>query len=126
MPGQQIQILTLFIMLAFAIISGCSDSRKGTQEKMSVARQEEVQPVSAADQEAFKQKIAKMDIPTYKGATFVEVKKKSKDSPMLVAVYEVPAQREKDFDKVKSFYIAGLQKALVSKGWVEGKAADNV
>src|SRR3990172_12693765 len=121
MPGQQIQIWILFIILICGIINGCSDFRKGAQEKKPVVRQEEVQAVIEAYQEAFKQKIAKLGIPTYKGATFVEVKKKSKDSPMLVAVYDVPVQRNNDYDKIKAYYAAGLKKALASKGWAEGK-----
>jgi hypothetical protein len=116
----------LFVIILFGIIIGCSDSRKDAQKKKQVVQQEAAQPVSAADQEAFRQKIAKLGIPIYKGATFVEVRKKFKDSPMLVAVYEVPAKRESDYEKIKSYYAAGLRKALVPKGWVEGKAAGNV
>jgi hypothetical protein len=128
MSLRKIKFLSAFMVLIFGVmfLAGCPDAPKSEQEKKPAARQEEVQPVSAADQEAFKQKIAKLGIPIYKGATFVEVKKKSKDSTLLVAVYEVPAQREKDYDKVKSYYAAGLQKALVPKGWAAGKAADNV
>ena len=126
MPGQQIKILTLFIILMIGTIHGCSDSRKGAQEKKPVVEKVEVPPVSAADQEAFRKKLAGLGIPMYKGAKFIEVKRKSKDSPLLVAVYEVPAQREKDYNKVKSYYAAGLKKALTPKGWAEGKAADNV
>lgn len=126
MTGQQIQIWTLFIVLLLGTINGCSDVRKGAQEKKPVVQQEKVQPVSNADQDAFRQKIAKLGIPMYKGATFVEVKKKAEDSPLLVAVYEVSTQRENDYDKVRSYYAAGLKKALVPKGWAEGKAADNI
>lgn len=126
MLGQYIQILTVFIVLMFGTVIGCSDSRKGAQEKKPVVRQEEIQPVNAKDQEAFRKKLAGLGIPIYKGATFVEVKKRSKDSPLLVAEYEVPVQRENDYDKVKSYYTAGIKKALVPKGWVAGKAADNV
>lgn len=113
-------------MLMFGTIFGCSDAGKNAQEKKPVVEKVEVLPVSAADQEAFKKKLAGLGIPMYKGANFVEVKKKSKDSPLLAAVYEVPAKREKDYDKVKSYYTAGLKKALVPKGWSAGKAADNV
>ena len=128
MPGQQIQIWILFIILMFGAIFGCSDSRKGLQEKKPVVEKAEVQPVrvSAADHEAFRKKLAELDIPTYKTAVFVDVIKKSKDGPMLVAVYEVPARHENDYDKVKAYYAAGLKKALVPKGWTEGKAVDNV
>jgi len=107
-------------------VIGCSDTGKGAQEKKPVMRQEDVQPVSAADQDAFRKKLSGMGIPMYKGVTFVEVRKKSKDSPLLAAIYEVPVQRENDYDKVKSYYATGLKRALVPKGWAAGKAADNV
>jgi hypothetical protein len=108
------------------IFIGCSDAGKSAQEKKPVVEKVEAQPVSAAEQEAFRQKISELGIRMYKGVTFVEVRKKSKDSPLLVAVYEVPAQRQNDYDKVKSYYTTGLKQALVPKGWAEGKASDNV
>jgi hypothetical protein len=126
MQRKYIQFLTLFIILLFGIIIGCTDAQKGAQEKKPAVRQKEVQPISATDQEAFKQKIAKLGIRMYKGAKFVEVKRKAKGSPLLVAVYEVPAKREKEYDKVKAYYAANLKKTLVPKGWAEGTAANNI
>lgn len=128
MSRHMIKIPTAFMIFISGVLlfAGCSDSRKGVQEKKPVVEKVYAQPVSPVDQEAFRQKIAKLGIPMYKGANFVEIKRKAKDSPLLVAVYEVPAQRENDYDKVKSYYTTGLKKALVSKGWTAGNAADNI
>jgi hypothetical protein len=126
MQRHSILICALLIIFMFSIVIGCSDSRKGAQEKKPVVEKVEAQPVSAADQEAFRKKIEGLGIPMYKDATFVEVKRKAKGSPMLVALYEVPAQSENDYIKVKSYYTAGLKKALVPKGWAEGQVADNI
>lgn len=126
MIGRQVQIWTLFIIIIFGTINGCTDSRKGTQERKPVVVKAEAQPVNSADQEDFKQKIVKLGVPMYKDAKFVEVKRKAKDSPLLVAVYEVSVQRGNDYDKIKSYYTSGLKKALVPKGWTATQAAENV
>lgn len=126
MYEQQALIRTFIIFLMFGIIVGCSDGRKNAQEQKPVVQQEVIQPVNAMDKEELRKKIVEIGIPMYKGMAFVEVKRKSKGSPLLAAVYEVPAKGEKDYDKVRSYYAAGLKKALVPKGWVEGKATDTI
>jgi hypothetical protein len=128
MNGRRRNIITFFMVTVCCslLLFGCANDRKPAQEKKPVVMQEETHPVSAADQEAFRKKLAGLGIPLYKGAKFVEVKKKAKDSPLLVALYEISGRRENDFDKVKSYYAVGLKKALLPKGWVEAQAGDNV
>jgi hypothetical protein len=126
MKRQSVQIWTLFIILMFGMSIGCTDARKGSQEKKPVAQQEEARPLSAADQKKFREKITGLGIPMYKGAEFVEVKRKAKNSPLFAVVYEIPNKHQSDFEKVRAFYAAGLKKALVPKGWAEGKGAGHV
>jgi hypothetical protein len=126
MKRQSVQILTLFIILMFGVTIGCTDDRKNAQEKKPVAQQEEVRSLSAADQKKFRGKITGLGIPMYKGAEFVEVKRKAKNSPLFAVIYEIPAQGQRDYQKVRAYYAAGLKKALVPKGWAEGKGAGHI
>jgi len=115
----------LFIVFCTVAVIGCKKTQDRTRVQKAPAQQG-VQALDPAAQEAFKKKLADLGVPMYKGATFVEVKRKAKDSPMLVSVYEVPAPGKNDYDKVKAFYSAGLKKALVPKGWAAAPAAENV
>jgi hypothetical protein len=128
MGNQKETCMAVFAVLLLGIIAitGCSDGWKSAGEQKAPARKQEALPPGPAEQEAFKKKIAELGVPVYKGATFVEVKRKATDSPLLSAVYELSPAHEKDYGDVKSFYSAGLKKALGSKGWTASQSADNV
>jgi len=51
--------------------------------------------VDQAGQDKLKQKLAELGIPVYEGAEFFEIRKKSKDSALLYAVYLIPGETRK-------------------------------
>jgi len=118
-------VAVITVLLAVSLF-GCSDAQKQAPEQKAAVLQQESPPVDAATQEAFRKKLSELGIPIYKGATFMEIKKKSKAGSLLAAVYEAPASRAHAYSEVISFYAAKLKKALVPKGWISAPAADNV
>jgi len=127
MDEQRINSHIAIITILFAVfISGCSDAQKQAPEQKAAVLQQESLPVDAATQEEFRKKLSELGVPIYKGATFIVVKKKSKEGGLLAAVYEAPASGAHAYNEVRSFYEAKLGKALVPKGWVSAPAVDNV
>jgi hypothetical protein len=109
------------LVISVSFIPGCSNTRKASSVK-----QEQAPAVDEATQQAFREKLETFGIPVYPGAAFVDVKRKSKDSPLLYAEYDTLETRENTYEQVKSFYAAGLRRALGSKGWKVDRSKENV
>jgi hypothetical protein len=118
-----ISLLILFICAGS--FTACSDSHKKEQQPPSVV-QEQVPTVDEATRQAFKSKLDALGIPVYKGAAFVDIKRKSKDSPLLYAVYDAAVSGGKTYEDVRSFYAGSLKKVLGAKGWTVNRSRDNV
>ena len=116
----------LVCIISAGSISGCSHKQEKADRKPVSAASEQAAPVDDAAKQAFRKKIDALDIPVYKNATFVDIKRKSKDSPLLYAEFVAPETRKKTYDEVKSYYAAALKKALGSKGWTMNPSAENV
>lgn len=103
-----------------------SYERKSDQTQKAAVQGDVTIEVSPEEQEAFRKKLAELKIPLYKGAVFVEMKKKSKGSPLIYAVYDVPDTGPKAFEDVRNFYAAALRKTLRKQGWVRDPSAKNI
>ena len=114
------------LIVSAGSIAGCSDRHDSMDRTQTSVKLEQAPPLDEGAKQAFRKKIDALGIPVYKKATFVDIKRKAKDSPLLYAEYEAPDTHDKTYKDVKFFYEEGLRRALGPKGWTRGQSADSI